>query len=103
VNQALCASPQAFAKVLTEQIALVPVPEVKIRGVHKEYGSEVIDFDLRVNMMRYFLPKDGGPSLHYTQLNTSGKDRISVSGIEEWARVFCTNSATDKRYFFHSA
>jgi hypothetical protein len=97
VNPALCSSPQAFARVLAEQIALVPVPEIRVVGTHNQYGKTEVDFDIRINMMRYFLPKDGSPSLHYTQLQSAGKDRIGTPGVEEWARSFCINPATDKR------
>jgi hypothetical protein len=97
VNAALCSSPQAFAKTLAEQVALPPVPEVRIRGTHMKWGVEEVDFDIRLNMMRYFVPKDGSNNLHYTQMVSSGKTAITNFSIEEMARSFCGSTASDKR------
>jgi hypothetical protein len=66
----------------------------------------VEDFDIRLNMMTYFIPRDGSSSLHYTQLVSCGKGKASAfanqassNGIEEWARSFCAVAASDKRYW----
>lgn len=97
-DSSLCRSPQAFAKVLSEQVALVPVPEIRIRGTHSGRWTDELDFDIRLNMVRYFFP-EGRDVVKDIQLVKSGRKKFAEgAGVEEWAKVFCKDSANDKSF-----
>lgn len=109
VDANLCKSPQALAKFLQEQISIPPLPEIRIKGVHKEWSKEQCDFDIRLNLLRYFLPREGDPFYTYTNLvsSGSGKAKLKISsadnaggitGVEQWAQAFCADPATDKSF-----
>lgn len=101
-DSALTKSPQAMAKFITEQIALPPMPEMRIVGTHKEWRQDKLDFDIRINMMRYFVPQNGSAGLSYsTLISGGGKKRTTPEGsaaaIQQWAQAFCDESAIEKR------
>jgi hypothetical protein len=101
-DAALCKSPQALAKVISEQIAIPPIPEIRIKGSHDDWAAGC-DFDVRLNMMRYFLPRDGEPGLNFTKLVSNGKSKSKASGstsetggVDQWAKTFCADHSNDK-------
>ena len=47
--------PTDLRELLSEHVALPPMPAIHIKGVHKVLGSDMMDFDLKLNMMRYVL------------------------------------------------
>jgi len=103
VDATLCKSTQAFAKLLAEQIAIPPIPEIRIRGTHRGWSGDEVDFDIRLNMMRYFLPKDGSTNPSYTKLISAGRKKsrlvdapLDTDGVEQWAKEFCKSSSQDK-------
>jgi hypothetical protein len=106
VDAQLCKSPQALAKFLTDQISIPPIPEIRIRGSHKGWSNEELDFDLRLNMLRYFVPPEGTNGLSYTRLVSQGSSKSPVqagptaptSSVEQWAKVFCQEGGSEKRY-----
>jgi len=103
VDATLCRSPQAFSKLLAEQIAIPPIPEIRIRGTHRGWSGDEVDFDIRLNLMRYFLPRDGSTNSSYTKLVSAGRKKSRlvdspVDGVrvEQWAKEFCKDSSQDK-------
>jgi hypothetical protein len=104
VDAALCKSPQALAKVIAEQISIPPIPEIRIKG--SQDGSEWTvgrDFDIRLNMMRYFIPRDGEPAWNWAKLISNGKPKSKASGlnspiggVDQWAKAFCADHSNDK-------
>ena len=101
VDTTLCKSPMALARLIEEQIALPPIPEIRITGMQNSMG-EGASFDIRLNMMRYFLPSDGQPGLTYTKLISCGKSKARASNfedadeVEKWARIFCKDKSNEK-------
>ena len=111
VDSALCKSPQALAKFLQEQITIPPVPEVNFKGIHKGCNGDEVDFDIRLNLLRYFLPRAGEAGLEYTKLVSSGtgkakfklpENATETNGVEQWAQAFCADPALDKRYLLNN-
>lgn len=102
IDSTACKSPQALAKLISDQIALPPVPEIHIRGSHKVWGLDEEDFNIRLNMTQYFLPRAGETGLSYSKLVSAGGKRKSplpesgASAIEVWAQAFCSDPAADK-------
>lgn len=59
---------------LKAQAALPPRPGIRIKGKH----SSQTDFDLRINMMAYFLPPNEGPPLSYLKATPSTRTERSA-------------------------
>lgn len=100
VDSKLCSSPQALAKFVQEQLLIPPMPEIRIKGTHKGWNGDEKDFDIRLNMMRYFLPRDGEKGLNYANLVSAGSSKRKfegMTGVEQWAQAFCADQSADKR------
>ena len=109
IDASLCKSPQALTKFLQEQLAIPPMPEIRIKGTHKlnsGWSDDEVDFDIRLNMVRYFLPRDGEQRLGYTTLVARGNGKLKsraaasatqANGVQQWAEAFCRENAIDKR------
>lgn len=109
VDSTLCKSSQAFSKLLAEQIAIPPIPEIRIRGIHRGWSGDELDFDIRLNLMRYFLSRDGSVNSSYAKLISAGRKKsrlvdspVDDVGVEQWAKEFCGDSSQDKMYVFTS-
>jgi hypothetical protein len=83
------------------------VPEINFKGTHKGWNGDEVDFDIRLNLLRYFLPHAGEAGLGYTKLVSSGtgkkkfklpENAAETNGVEQWAQAFCADPTLDKRY-----
>lgn len=74
----------------------------------KSAGYEVIDFDVKINLMNLIVTDDVKRRMNYVKLigtgdvgfrgETSQTTAPSVTGgLEEWARLFCADSASIKQ------
>lgn len=92
---------------LIQSLATVP-PKPHIRIVGKSTGYEVIDFDVKINLMNLIVTDDIKRRMNYVKLigtgdvgfrgETSQTTAPSVTGgLEEWARLFCADSASIKQ------
>ncbi|KIN07840.1 hypothetical protein OIDMADRAFT_22692 [Oidiodendron maius Zn] len=93
---------------LIQSLATVP-PKPHIRIVGKSAGYEVIDFDVKINLMNLIVTDDVKRRMNYVKLigtgdvgfrgETSQTTAPSVTGgLEEWARLFCADSASIKHF-----
>lgn len=104
-------SPQALTKFIQEQAALPPLPYIHIVGKWTEMHATEPDFDLKINMLPFFISSDsqrgitvdgsgGSSSWNYVKLVTEnemafrGKNNQTLTptvkgGLYEWASRFC--------------
>ena len=82
-----------FTKFINQQAALPPKQAIRIIGTHQRHGSTDTDFDFRINMLRYFLPKPDEHALNYVRLPT-----IAAGSLNTYARAFLQESARPKQF-----
>lgn len=103
----LCSDATALAQFIREQAALPPLPYIRIVGLPP--GASQPDFDVRINMLRYFLPTSSSTGWNYLKLvedgqlafrgkNTQTTTPNTKNGIEDWAKRFCAEKSSLKTY-----
>lgn len=75
-------NPNTLAIFLRDQAALPPRPEIRIKG----RNAHQVHFDIRINMMAYFLPPNGTSSLSYLKATSSAGTKRS-DGQEDIPRT----------------
>lgn len=104
VHPDLTTNPKALLKFITVQASLPPKPHIRITGSF----SSSIDFDIQLNMMRYFMPPTSSrwnyvKLVEPSELAFRGSTVKTVtphmdSGIDGWATRFCRDAAQGKSY-----
>ncbi|KAJ9307062.1 hypothetical protein DTO027B5_107 [Paecilomyces variotii] len=103
----LCSDATALAQFIREQAALPPLPYIRIVGLPP--GASQPDFDVRINMLRYFLPTRSSTGWNYLKLvedgqlafrgkNTQTTTPNTKNGIEDWAKRFCAEKSSLKTF-----
>ncbi|KAL1885489.1 ATP-dependent RNA helicase [Paecilomyces lecythidis] len=106
-HRPLCSDGKALAQFIKEQAALPPLPYIRILGGSPRDLQP--DFDVRINMLRYFLPTRPSTRLNYLKLvedgqlafrgkNTQTTTPNAKNGIEDWARRFCSENSSLKTF-----
>lgn len=118
-NAALNSDPAALARFLRDQASLPPLPCVRLVGscAAAEAHGKRVDFDVRVNMLRYFLPPVGeaGARWNYVRLAREERARFAAGGrilssssprllvvgksLEDWAERYCKDNTAFKTYY----
>jgi hypothetical protein len=111
-------SPQELTKFIQQQATLPPLPYIHIVGRWAEVPSAAPDFDLKINMLPFFIAPNsqravdmneggGGGSWNYVKLVAEndmafrGKNNQSLipnvkGGLYEWASRFCKEPSNQK-------
>jgi hypothetical protein len=97
---AFSSDPKALELFIREQAALPPRPLVRVTGTHTEMGQTKVDFDVRLNMMRYLLHPD--EKWNFVKISPPEKKPSKGSkedndGLRDWAKRFCKDVAMIKR------
>lgn len=98
----LCSSTQDLQRWIVSQISLPPIPEIRIKGSHGWGGGTEIDFDIRLNMLRYIITPDHHQALvpkHvFTSIANKPKTSITPSSTEisRLATQFVQNTSSQK-------
>jgi len=95
IDAHLSKSPQALTRFLADQLVLPPIPEIRIRGTHRSWSTEEVDFDIRLNLLRYFTRDGENPARRVNWESTKKQKRKSTKkkdeGVEAWAKEFATD------------
>ncbi|KAF2840366.1 hypothetical protein M501DRAFT_1015422 [Patellaria atrata CBS 101060] len=94
----LSSDPRVLERMIKEQAALPPKPLIRIRGSHTDFGAkQVVDFDLRLNMIRYFIP--ARENWNYIKLKTQAKTgKSSGEQLADWCKRYCKDNNTIKSF-----
>jgi hypothetical protein len=96
-NPKWCSSLESFTRAVYEQIALPPRPEVHIVGNPGEWGQPTRGFDIRLNMTRYFLPRDGQNGLSYVKARALPSSPSTADvGLQESIQAFFADPSRPK-------
>lgn len=107
-HPSLSSDPRALARFIQEQAALPPLPYIHIVGRSRETMMQPPDFDIKLNMLWYFVPTQSN-GWNYLKLvsdnepafrgkNTPTTTPAVKGGLEDWARRFCSESSSQKTY-----
>jgi hypothetical protein len=112
--------PDSLATLLTQQAALPPRPTLRITGTHKAahtVGDVTTDFDLTLSLLtlldlqstptgdplgsrlRFTTPPPRQPSSQLFNNPKRSSQTQQDTEVKQWARHFCTNSASENRSF----
>ncbi|KAL1960725.1 hypothetical protein VTO42DRAFT_6555 [Malbranchea cinnamomea] len=96
----LSTNPVRLAKFITEQAALPPKPEIRIMGIRDSvYGENKVDFDIRINMLRYILRPPSSQPWNYMKIVGGVDGRNGGNGgLGAWAKQFCNDNAAKKTF-----
>jgi hypothetical protein len=92
--------PKALELFIREQAALPPKPQVRVTGTHTEMGQTKVDFDVRLNMIRYLLhPQEKWNFIKISppEKKLSKDSKEENDGLSDWAKKFCKDIAMIKR------
>lgn len=103
----LCRDANALTDFIATQAALPPRPQIHITGVHDDYGDRTVDFDLRVDLMRYLVPSAPAAPLNYMRTMTAEEVACRGAapptatlhvdeGLQGWTRRFCQDESPSK-------
>lgn len=113
--------PTSLTRFLRDQSSLPPLPYIRIVGNSQASDgyTKKVDFDIKVNMLRYFLPgsqisSDTGGRWNYVKLEEAGEARrrnekpssssssssssSKLRSLEEWSMRYCNDMTALKRY-----
>ncbi|CAG8951805.1 hypothetical protein HYFRA_00005609, partial [Hymenoscyphus fraxineus] len=92
---------------LVQRLSSVP-PKPEIRIIGKSTGAEIVDFDLRLNMMRLFVPDDERQRMNYIHVMPPGENgwrgktkkstEPALEGLESWVRRYCEDDTVAKEF-----
>jgi hypothetical protein len=95
-HSSLTSDPVALERFIREQAALPPRPHVCIKGHH----ATNIDFDLKINMMRYIIhPEEKWNFVKLSPSTDKKASKASEAGkdsLGEWTKKFCKDNALIK-------
>lgn len=101
--------PRALTRFIQEQASLPPLPYIHIVGGSREaVMMQQPDFNIKLNMLRYFVPTQsngwnylrlvGDNEIAFRGKHTQTTTPVVKGGIEDWARRFCNESSSQKRF-----
>jgi hypothetical protein len=93
VDANLSKSPQALARFLADQVLLPPIPEIRIKGTSRGYATAQ-DFDIRLNLLRYFTLNGGnaGRKTTWDSTKKAKRKKKREDNVEAWAKDFVSDS-----------
>jgi hypothetical protein len=105
-DELLASNKDALAAFISAQAALPPRAQIRITGYQDGFSGP--DFDIRINMMSYFL-QPGSASWNFVKLvepremafrgsTTKTIDPHVDGGLAEWTKKFCKSQTTAKAY-----
>jgi hypothetical protein len=105
-DQNLCNDPAALAAFISVQAALPPRPQIRITGTTIGPHVRGADFDIRIDMMRYFMRPRGQAQWNFVKTVEQGEmafrgeaaktQKPHEFSTQEWATRFCKSSAANK-------
>jgi hypothetical protein len=95
-HSSLTSDPIVLEKFIREQASLPPRPHVCIKGHH----ATNVDFDIKINMMRYIIhPEEKWNFVKLSPSTDKKASKASEAGrdsLGEWTRKFCKDNALIK-------
>ena len=84
-----------FVRFINQQASLPPKQAIRIVGQHQRYTVTETDFDFRLDLLRYFLPKEGSLALNYVRVPT----KMSGGGqsLQDYAKTFLADVTRPKQ------
>ena len=124
-NATLNTSAAALTRFIRDQCSIPPLPYIRIVGTSlaADRYNQKVDFDVRLNMLRYILPSQArsepsndpenvGERWNYVKLAGAGEFAFrgrneqttspSLKGLEQWTARYCKETVALKSYVFHS-
>lgn len=104
----LNSDPTALASFIQEQASLPPLPYIRITGTSSPDGLRRVDFDLKLNMIRYILRSGSGSGSGWNYITLPGDGETCFRGgnatsttpglktVQDWARRYCGESSAMK-------